>query len=213
MIEQILKYPLLYRIYQKSVRTHYSEYDFFKYIFSKLEVKNIRVLDLCCGDSYILDFIKDHISDYLGVDNSDKYINFSKKKWEKFKFFKLDLNKNDSIEKFKSFKPNFIFINGAIHHLDDGTVKNINKFINEFKESIFLSVDPIYDNNKIINTIMLKFDRGKYIRTKNQYENLMKNYNNLVIDDFFKMSYKNIFHYKNFDLIKLYYNFKTSLKV
>lgn len=60
---------------------------------------------------------------------------------------------------------------------------------------------------------MLKFDRGKYIRTKNQYENLMKNYNNLVIDDFFKMSYKNIFHYKNFDLIKLYYNFKTSLKV
>ena len=213
MIEQILKYPLLYRIYQKSVRTHYSEYDFFKYIFSKLEVENIRVLDLCCGDSYILDFIKDHISDYLGVDNSDKYINFSKKKWEKFKFVKLDLNKNDSIEEFKSFKPNFIFINGAIHHLDDRTVKNINKFINEFKESIFLSVDPIYDNNKIINTIMLKLDRGKYIRTKNQYENLMKNYNNLVIDDFFKMSYKNIFHYKNFDLTKLYYNFKTSLKV
>ena len=87
MIEQILKYPLLYRIYQKSVRTHYSEYDFFKYIFSKLEVENIRVLDLCCGDSYILDFIKDDISDYLGVDNSDKYINFSKKKMGKIQIF------------------------------------------------------------------------------------------------------------------------------
>ena len=213
MIELILKYPLLYRIYQKSVRTRFSEYDFIKYIFSKLELKDIRVLDLCCGDSYILNFIKDHISDYLGVDNSDKYINFSKKKWEKFKFFKLDLNKNDSIEKFKSFKPNFIFINGAIHHLDDKTVTNTNKFVDEFKESIFLSVDPIYDNNKIINTIMLKLDRGKYIRTKNEYKNLMKNYNTFVIDDFYKMSFKNVFHYKNFDLVKLYYNWKTSLKV
>ena len=213
MIELILKYPLLYRIYQKSVRTRFSEYDFIKYIFSKLELKDIRVLDLCCGDSYILNFIKDHISDYLGVDNSDKYINFSKKKWEKFKFFKLDLNKNDSIEKFKSFKPNFIFINGAIHHLDDKTVTNTNKFVDEFKESIFLSVDPIYDNNKIVNTIMLKLDRGKYIRTKNEYKNLMKNYNTFVIDDFYKMSFKNVFHYKNFDLVKLYYNWKTSLKV
>jgi len=213
MIELILKYPLLYRIYQKSVRTRFSEYDFIKYIFSKLELKDIRVLDLCCGDSYILNFIKDHISDYLGVDNSDKYINFSKKKWEKFKFFKLDLNKNDSIEKFKSFKPNFIFINGAIHHLDDKTVINTNKFVDEFKESIFLSVDPIYDNNKIVNTIMLKLDRGKYIRTKNEYKNLMKNYNTFVIDDFYKMSFKNVFHYKNFDLVKLYYNWKTSLKI
>ena len=213
MIELILKYPLLYRIYQKSVRTRFSEYDFIKYIFSKLELKDIRVLDLCCGDSYILNFIKDHISDYLGVDNSDKYINFSKKKWEKFKFFKLDLNKNDSIEKFKSFKPNFIFINGAIHHLDDKTVTNTNKFVDEFKESIFLSVDPIYDNNKIVNTIMLKLDRGKYIRTKNEYKNLMKNYNTFVIDDFYKMSFKNVFHYKNFDLVKLYYNWKTSLKI
>ena len=61
-------------------------------------------------------------------------------------------------------------MNGAIHHLDDKTVVNTNKFVDEFKESIFLSVDPIYDNNKIVNTIMLKLDRGKYIRTKNEYK-------------------------------------------
>ena len=211
MIEQILKYPLLYRIYQKSVRANYSEYDFIKYIFSKLEVKNLRVLDLCCGDSYILNFIKNYIGDYLGVDSSDKYINFSEKKWQNYKFLKLDLNQKESIKKFRNFNPNFIFINGAIHHLDDKTVENTNEFINEFKESIFLSVDPIYDNNKIINTIMLKLDRGKYIRNKRQYETLMKNYNNFIIDDFYKMSFKNIFHYKNLDLTKLYQDWKNSI--
>ena len=36
------------------------------------------MLDLCCGDSFILNFVGDYLSDYLGADNSDKYINFQK---------------------------------------------------------------------------------------------------------------------------------------
>ena len=45
-------------------------------------------------------------------------LNFQKK-WKKFNFLKLDLNDPESLEKLKSFNPNFYFINGAIHHLDD----------------------------------------------------------------------------------------------
>ena len=73
MIEAILKYPRFYRLYQKTVRSRYSEYDFFKFIFSKFQNKSLRVLDLCCGDSFILNYITPHIKDYLGVDMSDKY--------------------------------------------------------------------------------------------------------------------------------------------
>ena len=78
MINLVLKYPLLYRVYQKSVRSRYSEYDFIKFIFSKLDTKDLKILDLCCGDSYILNFIKDYIKDYLGVDISNKYLDFSR---------------------------------------------------------------------------------------------------------------------------------------
>ena len=39
MINFILKYPLLYRFYQKTVRSQYSEYDFFKFIFLNLKEK------------------------------------------------------------------------------------------------------------------------------------------------------------------------------
>ena len=74
MVEAILKYPSLYRFYQKTVRSRYSEYDFFKFIFEKYQSRNLRVLDLCCGDSYILNFIKPFIKDYLGVDVSEKYL-------------------------------------------------------------------------------------------------------------------------------------------
>ena len=44
--------------YQKTVRSDYSEYDFFKFIFSNLKIKKPRVLDLCCGDSFILNYIE-----------------------------------------------------------------------------------------------------------------------------------------------------------
>ena len=197
MINTILKYPILYRLYQKSVRSLYSEYDFIRFIFSKFENKEIRMLDLCCGDSFILNFVGEYLKDYLGADYSDKYIKFSENKWKKFKFLKLDLNNPDSLKDLKSFNPNFIFINGAIHHLDDKTVSNINSLIAEFNESHFLSIDPVVHDNKFLNKIMIYFDRGKFIRSKINYAILMKNYKSVIIDDFYKMNFMDYFQELN----------------
>ena len=211
MINFILKYPLLYRFYQKTVRSQYSEYDFFKFIFLNLKEKKLRVLDLCCGDSFILNYINQYIDDYFGIDFSDKYLNFSKKKWAKFKFKKLDLNNMDYLNEIKDFNPNFIFINGALHHLDDTTVKNINKLSDIFTNSYFLSVDPVKSNNKIFNKLMIKFDRGKFIRNKDDYSNLMTSSKNIILDDFYKMSFKQILHYRNFELNDFYLKWKNSI--
>ena len=211
MINAILQYPIFYRLYQKTVRSHYSEYDFLKYLFSNLNYKNLKVLDLCCGDSFILNYINQNIDNYLGVDNSDKYLEFSKNKWPQFNFQKLDLNDESSIENVKEFKPNFIFINGALHHLDDKTVLSINKLIKIFDQSIFLSVDPVKSNNKFLNNVMINFDRGKFIREKNHYAKLMDNCESIIIDDFYRMSFKQIFHYNNLNLDELYSNWKKSV--
>lgn len=211
MINFILKYPLLYRFYQKTVRSQYSEYDFFKFIFLNLKEKKLRVLDLCCGDSFILNYINQYIDDYYGIDFSDKYLNFSKKKWEKFKFKKLNLNNIDYLKEIKDFNPNFIFVNGALHHLDDLTVKNINKLSDIFSNSYFLSVDPVKSNNKIFNRLMIKLDRGKFIRNKDEYSNLMRSSKNTILDDFYKMSFKQILHYRNFELNDFYVRWKNSI--
>ena len=210
MVEAILKYPSLYRFYQKTVRSRYSEYDFFKFIFEKYQSRNLRVLDLCCGDSYILNFIKPFIKDYLGVDVSEKYLKFSKDNWQNFNFKKLDLNDKDSIKEISAFKPNFIFINGATHHLDDETTININKLINFFKNSIFLSVDPVISNNKLLNKLMIFFDRGRFIRKQEKYSKLMQGCNNVIIDDFYKMSFKQIFHFRNLEIEELYSEWKRT---
>ena len=93
MINFLLKNPSLYRLYQKTVRGKYDEYDFIKFIFSKEIFKNIRMLDICCGDSYILEHINEFVDDYMGVDNNDKYLKQCKLRWKNFNFMNLILNK------------------------------------------------------------------------------------------------------------------------
>ena len=212
MINFLLKNPSLYRFYQKTVRAKYDEYDFFRFIFKQSNFKNIRMLDICCGDSYVLEHINEFVDDYLGVDNNDKYLKQCKERWKNFNFLNLDLNETKNINHLLKFKPNFIFINGAIHHLDDNTIKSINTFIeNNFSDCYFLSVDPVKHNNSLLNTVMIKFDRGKFIRNKLEYAKLMNSFDSFIIDDFYKMNFENIFHYKNFDLKELYQNWKKEI--
>jgi 2-polyprenyl-3-methyl-5-hydroxy-6-metoxy-1,4-benzoquinol methylase len=212
MINFLLKNPSIYRFYQKTVRAKYNEYDFFRFIFKQNNFKNMRMLDICCGDSYILEYINEFIDDYLGIDNNDKYLKQCQNRWKKFNFIQLDLDDKANIDQLIEFKPNFIFINGAIHHLDNKTVKLINNFIkNNFSDCYFLSVDPIKNNNSLFNSIMIMLDRGKFIRNKREYAELMDSFNSFIIDDFYKMKFENIFHYKNFDLKEFYHNWKKGI--
>ena len=54
-------------------------------------------------------------------------------------------------------------------------------------------IDPIKYNNSFLNTIMIKLDRGKFIRNKMQYEKLMDSFDSFVIDDFYKMNFQNVY--------------------
>ena len=212
MINFLLKYPSLYRFYQKTVRAKYDEYDFFKFIFKQNNFKNMRMLDICCGDSYILEHINEFVSDYMGIDSNSKYLKQCRDRWKKFNFINLELKENANIDQLLEFKPNFIFFKYGIHHLDDATVKSINYFIkNNFSKCYFLSLDPVKHNNSFLNKIMIMLDRGKFIRNKSEYAELMNSFESLIIDDFYKMNFQSIFHYKNFDLKKLYYNWKKEI--
>jgi len=209
MKDFILEHPFFYRLYQNLVRKKKDEYQLFKYIFSKIKENNtIRLLDICCGDSYILNYINEYLDDYMGIDNNPKYLKNLSIKWPKFTFNKLDIKSEETLKTIKKFNPNFIFINGAIHHLDDSIVQTINSIFRSLHNCVFLSVDPVTHENNLINKIMIYFDRGKFIRSALMYEKLMKDYDSIIIDDFYKMSFKNIFHYKNFQLPALYKEWK-----
>lgn len=213
MINFLLQYPLFYRLYQKTVRKKNHEYDLFKFIFSEISKnKKIKMLDLCSGDSFILKYVGAYISEYVGIDSNEKYLKSLKSEWPKFEFINADITKLNNLGKIKTFEPNLIFMNGAIHHLDNKTMNSINNYISKFKDCIFLSVDPVKHNNGLINKLMIFFDRGKFIRNDQEYKLIMPACKQFIIDDFYQMSFQNIFHYTNIDISKLFSNWKNLIK-
>ena len=206
MINFLLQYPFIYRLYQKIIRKKFDEYDFLKHIISiQAKKKSVRILDLCCADSFVLNFIKNDIEDYVGIDFNNHCIKSNKKNWQKFHFEKLDLTQKFTFEKLLEFKPNFILVHGAFHHLNNETVKKIVDFINEyFPECVFISVDPVRFENKILNKLMISLDRGKFIRSPEIYKSLINKFDYFITDDFYRMSFKYIFFYKNIELSDIY---------
>jgi len=103
-------------------------------------------------------------------------------------------------------------MNGAVHHLDNQLMGMINEVIkNKFNKAIFLSVDPVKNKNKAINRLMINLDRGKFIREKKEYKKIMKIYGSFITDDFYKMSFLNIFHFRNIKLQNFYSKWKSTL--
>ena len=203
----ILKFKFFYRLYQKLIRKNQDDYEFIKYIFS--QNKKVNILDLCCGDSFVLDFINDDVLNYIGIDNNENYLKDSRSKYPKFKFINSDLENIKKIPELDKDNINFIFLNGAIHHLEDNIVIELFEFLEQkYPNAKYLTIDPIRDKNQFLNKMMINFDRGKFIRDNLGYRNIMEKFNFLITDDFFKMSFKLIFHYKNFDLKEIYENWK-----
>ena len=204
----ILKYKFFYRLYQKIIRKSKNEYDFIKFVFKKNKL--INVLDICCGDSYILNYIKPNISNYIGIDNNENYLTQSRRKYPKFRFINCDIEKISQLKEIKNADINFIFLNGAIHHFNDKIVQNLLFFINsKYPLAKFLSIDPLKDNNKFISKIMINMDRGKFIRNQIKYKKLMKNFDSLITKDFFLMEFLLIFHSKNINLSENYKEWKN----
>jgi len=204
----LLKYKVIYRLYQNIIRKKKNEYNFIKYVFQ--QYKNVNVLDVCCGDSYILNYIKNCINNYIGIDNNSNYLKNSKKKFPKFSFINSDIEKIHKIKKLNRSKINFIFINGAIHHLNDSKVTSLISCLNKkFPNAKFLFIDPVRGENKLINKLMITLDRGKYIRTKQKYKKILKNFKSMETNDFFLMSFLLIFHFKQIDLKKYYIKWKA----
>lgn len=202
-MEFLLNKTLFYRTYQNIIRKKKNDHNFNKFIFENINEKKINVLDVGCGDCHILNYISPLVNNYTGIDNNENYLNSSKKKWKKHKFIHSDFNKN--LKSLENHDINFVLIFGLLHHLNDFTSSNIvNKLLDIYPNAYYLIVDPVIDNNNFLNRIMINNDRGKYIRSKKKYKSFLPSFNQLIVDGFYHMSFKYIYHYKQFNLKNIY---------
>ncbi len=173
-IKNILKIPQIYELWQKII----GDYKLRKlYCRDYVKAKEgDRILDIGCGSANMVKYLPSNI-DYVGFDESDLYIEKASKKFpqENYSFFCGKINfANDFEEKF-----DVIMANAVLHHLDDKEADSLISFAhNNLKAGgRFITLDGCYvDNQSWFKKWILRNDRGKFVRNKNDYFKLFSKY-------------------------------------
>ena len=190
-IKKILEIPEIYTIWQKII----GDYKLRKiYCHDFIRAKeNDRVLDIGCGPANMVEYLPENV-DYVGFDDSKKYIQSAKKKFpqQNYSFFAKRVNFAQNFDE----KFDIIMANAILHHIDD---EEADKLISFAKENLksgarFITLDGVFvQNQSVIKKWILKNDRGKFVRTKDEYFKLFsKHFDNIKItvrDDLYNIPY------------------------
>lgn len=128
----------------------------------------MRILDIGCGPGFIADWL-DGV-DYYGMDTDPNYIRYAQRKYGHKGTFTCELFTEDYVSRHKPF--DLIIMMGVLHHLDDSQAVDILCLI---KKSLVLNGKLVtldghrFPGLSAAQKFMLDNDRGKFIRTKEEY--------------------------------------------
>jgi len=166
----ILSVPIIYNFFQRMMGGEGPAGFVNQFMKPK---KGDRILDLGCGTARILDFLPK--VDYVGFDSDSNYINFAKNKYGDLGTFYLGHVQQASIEKMLPF--DIVIMMGVLHHLDDENVKSVLQIIYGALKpgGRLITIDPVFIRNQnLIAKILISLDRGRNVRTSDQYESLTR---------------------------------------
>ena len=135
----------------------------------------MKILDIGCGTSGILPFLHSHEVQYFGYDFNKNYIENSKKRWSslgEYRFFHQSVDEVDCSEN-NTF--DIVILLNLFHHLTDNETKEIiNKCGTLLKQGgSLISCDPCrFEKMSWFEKFMVKYDRGKNIKSKEEYKHL-----------------------------------------
>jgi SAM-dependent methyltransferase len=148
-----------------------------------------KVLDLGCGTSSIVKHFNE-INFYLGIDNNKDYLSKAENNLREKKITSLLLNldlERHQIDKVVSERGfNLILLFGVMHHIPDNELLSLLENIKKLagNECRLITADPaIYKAQNYIPKIIAKLDRGRYVRSPDEYRNILKKATNIVKDD------------------------------
>ncbi len=126
------------------------------------------VLDVGCGPAAILDLL--HDINYIGLDHNPNYIATAKNKYgSKGTFICAGVDQLNDYG-LKTFDR--IIILGVMHHLGDAQLTQLMMSLKNRlnHDGMLITFDPAYeDKQNLIAKLLARNDRGKFVRTKEQY--------------------------------------------
>ncbi len=132
-----------------------------------------RILDIGCGPARILDSLPD--VDYYGIDFEESYIADATVKYQgRGHFFCGKVDEAPEIP-FGAF--DIALANAVLHHLDDGEARALFSLARKALKPAgrFVALDNCFiSGQNPIARFLIKSDRGKYVRTPEQYSALAR---------------------------------------
>jgi len=136
-------------------------------------VRGERILDLGCGTGASANFLPNDVI-YVGIDASEPYIETARAKYgNRRTFISADVCTVDA-SNLGIFDRAFAF--GVLHHLSDSVATSAVALIRRVVKpgGVFVTIDPCYvPGQSAVVRFLLVNDRGKYVRTQADYEQLL----------------------------------------
>jgi SAM-dependent methyltransferase len=133
-----------------------------------------RVLDIGCGTAEIIEYLPE--VDYFGIDLSQRYIRAAERRYGGTGVFSCVPLEEFVLAESEPF--DLVISLGVLHHLDDEEVIHLFLKANSVLRpgGRIVTMDPAFvENQSLFAKTLMRLDRGKNIRTPNEYLNLCKN--------------------------------------
>ena len=192
-IRYILAFPATYRLFSSIVGGHAARSFYVeKYVRPR---DGDKILDIGCGPGDILEYLPR--VEYLGFDMNQKYIENATKRFGNRGTFVCKKLSRELSEELSAF--DIILATGILHHLDDDeAIQLFELAISTLNPGARLvTLDGCYVKGQSwLSTLILSKDRGKYVRTKDEYmslaSKLFKDVKVSIHDDLIRIPYTHI---------------------
>ena len=132
-----------------------------------------RLLDLGCGPGYVLEYLS--AVDYVGFDTEARYIDYARERYAGRGGFHCAVFSERHAETLEPFHAVLLF--GLLHHLDDGEAGRLLGLLGRCLKpgGRIVTLDPCFTpDQSAIARYVAKSDRGRYVRTADAYDALVR---------------------------------------
>ncbi len=169
----ILKFPRIYNLFSRIVGIKVFSVYVDKYIRPK---KGNKILDIGCGTAEILYYLPK--VEYVGLDMNQAYIDYAKKRFGNRGKFLNQRVREGIVNELSLFDFDRVLAKGVLHHLnDDEAIQLFELARSALKHGgRLITFDGCYVKGQPwLTRLILSKDRGKYVRTKDEYLSLASN--------------------------------------